>query len=100
MPENIEPLDDLYAPFEEISMVLVPDDSSKGQRPLSERERIQRAASWGYRQAVIDQLSLEGIEPLDQLKVFRWFCACILQNCTSKDQIIGYQINSKAHDNV
>lgn len=90
-PQTIEPIKSLTPPLEEIAMVLVVDNSGQ-RRPLTEAERMERAASWGYRQAVLDQTSLEGIDPLDKLRLFRWFCALIMQSNPATDGVIGYKV--------
>lgn len=54
---SIDPIQELDPPVDQIAMVMVPNGS--GQRPLTERERMQRAASWGYRQAVLDCFAIE-----------------------------------------
>lgn len=98
--QSIDPMSDLIAPFDEIAMILVDDSVNGGQRPLNERERMARAAAWGYRQAVLDQLSLEGADPSSSVQVFLWFCAQISQSFL-KGNIIGYAIQPhSANDNV
>lgn len=98
--QSIDPISDLVAPFDEIAMTLVDDSVNGGKRPLNERERMACATAWGYRQAVLDQLSLEGVDPSSSAQVLLWFCTLISQSRAPKDNI-GYAIQPRpANDNV
>jgi hypothetical protein len=86
MTTHTEAMEGLVPPVDEIAMIMVSSD--RGQRPLTEAERMNRAAAWGYRQAVLDLLSVEGVDPANQALTLYWFCAQIFQ-C---DQPTGYKL--------